>query len=487
MPLNKVDRHIEEARDTLPQIARGPEGIIPPIRSLSLRWGVSPTTANRVMTALADRGYVTKDNRRNRYFLSPHQSEPPAPGKEYVGRIEVLEERLRDILETRASGKVPGIRRIMNILGCSYHTARKVLAGLEQQGWLTRNPKGHYRFPTFPRSATSLPLYVILYKRSHYDHFGSRFLGEMTRVLSNSGWGPLRYAYANEVRRRGLPTASEEASGYICLGLRRFIPRFPKLSSTPVVYVWQTTQSELPGRIIRERKGLHVTIDNRAAAIEIAGYLYATGNRHIGVFTHLPPSESDWVRERLEAFQGIFPRNSGERSMTIFTPEPRNRESLGENLNLWGRNWEVALPESLKKSDVGRYVPGEVTRMSLSNAVGELEDLCRIGRTMRPAFETALKNNRITAWVCINDDVAVCVAQFLRSRRKNGSKKSIISFDNTPRSAVLGISSYDFSPETMARVAVNGIMHPRHTGEKSRGIQSVSGQLIVRESSDVNV
>jgi len=223
---------------------------------------------------------------------------------------------------------------------------------------------------------------------------------------------------------------------------------------------------------------------NKVAGIEIARHLYAQGHRRIAILSHIHSCGNEWVKERVAAIQGIFHNRPGETSSVVFSA-PTNKFESPPSLNSEpGGRWRAALPQRLSEAEVDRYVPFEITKSLASNTMQFLEGLAKAGKMMLPAFRRVLRNEEITAWVCINDDLASCASHFLRTHGTSSSRNiSLISFDNTPSAGMLGISSYDFLPESMARLAVQKIVHPKKHERNHQKTYELEGRLVVRESS----
>lgn len=103
---------------------------------------------------------------------------------------------------------------------------------------------------------------------------------------------------------------------------------------------------------------------------------------------------------------------------------------------------------------------------------------------MLPLFEQALSDERITAWVGCNDEVAMMAWSFLRARGIRVPERiSLIGFGNTLDAIVSGVTSYDFDFEAVAAAVLNFLLRPNLArGMRRLARPSIGGFIIERGS-----
>ena len=99
-----------------------------------------------------------------------------------------------------------------------------------------------------------------------------------------------------------------------------------------------------------------------------------------------------------------------------------------------------------------------------------------------PKLEEVLTNNRITAWICINDSVAISVLRLLIIKGiKVPERIALISFDNSQAAYAFGLSSYDFRWDAVGRATVNSLVN-KNTRQRSLRPVRIKGYIFPRST-----
>jgi DNA-binding LacI/PurR family transcriptional regulator len=226
-----------------------------------------------------------------------------------------------------------------------------------------------------------------------------------------------------------------------------------------------------------ERKNcFFIRTSNREAGREVGRTLIEHGHRHVA-FIPYECRQYEWETDREEGVREVYDAVGGEWHLTGFSQEqtdtqvPTARDLLG-----WaGTKIRVILCSS-----------GILPFEAVHERIGPLEKLDRLPALMnktRPAFDRAYRDRSITAWICANDEVAALAMHYLRGRGPNALNRiSLVGFDNSPISYVMGISSYEFDFRSMARFALQAVAHPEVVRRSEGQVVTLRGHLVVRKS-----
>jgi DNA-binding LacI/PurR family transcriptional regulator len=101
---------------------------------------------------------------------------------------------------------------------------------------------------------------------------------------------------------------------------------------------------------------------------------------------------------------------------------------------------------------------------------------------LRPFFSGILKKKEITAWVCADDKTGLPALSFLSSAgKKVPGEIAVVGFDNWPHDFLQGLSSYDFNMYGMVRQAIRTISDKKEFRSRP-AISTVEGFFVERRS-----
>jgi DNA-binding LacI/PurR family transcriptional regulator len=210
----------------------------------------------------------------------------------------------------------------------------------------------------------------------------------------------------------------------------------------------------------------------------VGRHLAARGHSEIALLSHLSLGEV-WLGERLNALRHIC-RVEGK--VHLFTPalpargvpylplSRRVQRAVGAVLG--NERWHQLLPSlSLHK----HFLP----------TIYQVAMMAQTSEAMAPVFARVLRETNATAWVCVNDEVALAALQFLhRNNVAVPDRVAVVGFDNHPTSRLPGLTTYDFCYSAMGRVAVECLMRPQAIRKSLGAAITVQGRLMLRSSTE---
>jgi DNA-binding LacI/PurR family transcriptional regulator len=228
-------------------------------------------------------------------------------------------------------------------------------------------------------------------------------------------------------------------------------------------------------------KVFRLCLDHHRAGAEMARYLADLGHRHIAFLTHLSSAENPWLPERLRGISTVFPlhRTAHERTMTVYQCREMESDSGLRGLRTALRS---TLSEVLGNPAWAQGLPQVAIQKELLRVVEQTALNAVTANTMREVFASALQETRITAWVCVNDRLAIAAREFLnRSNIAVPDRLSLVGFDNHSLGQVMGLTTYDFRYQTLGAIAVECIARPLAVKSKNNTIV-LEGTLLPRRS-----
>lgn len=486
-----------------------PEGHLPTVRRLAVAYETSAVTIVKVLKALAARGVIRQIPGRSGYFTrdvaSPSDSSTPGDDAPRARADEVAsvlrEEMLSGVYPPNEP--LPQLKSLQARFGCSYATVRSALGRLVADGMVHREGKSYALSRLRDGRAAGSHVYVCGYPQMvehRYEHIYT-LLHAVEKGIQRVNWGELRFFLAGTQQRhvKVLPELPRIAppdhlvAGYILIrylyrgGWKRFLLSKRRI---PLVIVDfdQMMEFEPPRDRLaidyyfaeRHRSCTILVPDNRAAGREVAQHLSCLGHRRIAFFTHEriddpAASAQAWPRLRYEGVAEVYSTGDGEkRKMTVVDG---SRGTGGSTRISFRDRTKAHLPAAL------RGLP-EVLTEEMAFSSMYLSYMADVHRVMRPLFRRALEQRDITAWVCVNDSLAVLAHAFLAEQGvKVPGDISIVSFDNSQPSYRADLTSFDFGYDRIGHLAVSVLAAPRLLPAGQRVPWHVPGQLVVRGSS----
>ncbi len=231
-------------------------------------------------------------------------------------------------------------------------------------------------------------------------------------------------------------------------------------------------------RFARESANFHffpVAISARAGR-DVGQFLLGLGHRHVAFLSHFRFPRAQYALKRLEGLQEVY-RQAGysEGVYEYVNPRPLPRDTFRPTpvMNAYEK-WATSVPSEFRDEyDTFMAQFSEKTWFRARRRVV-------IGRL----FQEALKEDRITAWVCVNDQVGVLALEFLaRYSRRLSRKISVVGFDDVLEATQHRLTSYNFNMEGLMQATLNYLLRPSsfRTAWKCN-VTEVEGFIVARDS-----
>jgi len=458
----------------------GHQGAIPSISHLAAKLGASRTTINKVLKQLVKKGVLEKSDTHNRYFIAGRtplkKNVDYRPNKLRHSSLSALIQE--DISSGNLDAKpvLPSFHDIRKKYNCSFYTAKAALEELRRTGYLTR--AGHkYRVSAPP----SLQSRVYLVGPGHHfisDPFLTRLAGGIEFGLRTIGWNDFELYDPDQYKKSNNNAPPDhKVAGYIYVHntnvAKSFIPYKTKKHIPQVLIDRSNAISETGALCAHFLKLRPAHFD---AGSVVARYLGSFGHRHIAFFSPQKATEP-WVRERLDGIRDVFKLKSNaqkDRSCTFFSVSKQNtidgKEICCKPIQAFLRKPEI-------RELLNRYFPSRFSRMEYVMPSYKMAGLLETAEALHPAFEAALKDKRITAWVGANDMVAILAMHFLQSHGIDiPGDLSLAGFDNDPISMLFRLTTYDFQYERIGYRAAHFLAYPSfqmHTKNKTMDMKGI--------------
>lgn len=479
---------------------------LPGIRVLARRGGVSPVTMWKAVRVLRQAGVLRTVPRAQvrvaRAPLAPASTgasdtpELPPPARP---RWAELRDRIAgDLLALRFPGvePLPSLKELCAHYDTGRLTVGRALRALAADGWLARSGR---RFrPVHARSRRAQASIVFIAEQPGGDvltDLTPRAL-ELWRVLEERCHGRNVRFVVRSVSDYLAPRRRREEPGVLGYVVRhldiapalaeRLLGRLAE-SDLPVGLVDEdghTSQLEWPRRSSRFRT--FAIAHGASAGRQIGQRLLQLGHLRVALFS--PFEQRDWSRRRLSGIAGAFASLGGSAATAAYvvpafpdhasvrkgvTTAP-GYAALARRVEAFSARLDPARLSA--DADPGALIRDPLFRSFTSEVVA--------GR-VRPLFEQAsCARPQPTAWVGVNDTVALAAARFLRlAGRRVPREVAVVGFDNTLEALREGVASYDFNLAALASALLDHVLGWRTRPGRDRGpVVEIPGLLVERES-----
>ncbi len=463
-----------------------PQGKLPSLRSLEGRYGVSRQTIHRAMQALvASKTLEQRPPSRGYFVKGATQRAGPNAGVSASERIS--RDLKRRVLqgEFQLAGALPTCKVLQNSYRVSYATIRKALLALVAEGILQRTGSRFRIAEPIDKQRNARGIYLAGARQTlgmRITKWSLDVIAGIERHTRDLGWEAPRYllidtATSDEFSSKA-PSA-EDVAGFIVmhpwgiLGRLRMIAapqRFPYVVIDP----GESYSPELRRQFSREEAGYWLCADNQAAGRAIGAHFAAQGHRRIAFLSHLRRDTYRWIAYRLQGLSHFY--READTSLTVLAP-PQNASLSAPTREL------IDGIERLNKQYVRRSdLPSAAVRMAAAE-LSYLQSLLSAQAGAEPLFAEALAQKDITAWVCVNDDLALIAREFLlRAGANPGGDIALAGFDNSMHARASDLTSYDFNLQQMGYAAVRCLVRPDLYARAANHANTIEGELMMRGS-----
>lgn len=454
---------------------RKPHARLPSIRALARHFGVSVNTVQRALRTLSARGEAYGQPGKGYFWGNgpapvPVPPEPKAAGPERIAGV--LKGELRSGALDPFS-PLPARKALADRYRVSTRTLRKALMALEADRVLERHGRT-YRFrPGLPAGRGSVVVAVtrcdasgrlLLESERELDFLKAayreaRALGLDLKVIGFGPGGRLldRQGKPAPAVPRGRASLGFLVSTWLVPDVRGILALLGP-SRLPISIWWEHSRELLAKtRIPRNAVFFNLSFGERPGAL-VAETLLALG--HTQVLFLSPFHASAWSRQRLEGLRNRIHKAPGGRVVAVTDETHASPWSFQEEA------WK-----ELRAGQAGLAADDpKVMRRKTRNLSRRVEGML-----------AAAAPRGVTAWVCVNDEVAEIASARLRARsdaaRDRGPEPYLISFDNSAASYRLGIDSFAFDAGAMVREMLFHLTRPSAGVFPDRGAIDLEGRV----------
>lgn len=470
----------EELTNRLQGILGSTGSRVASIRVLARVLRTSPTKVHLALRRLVSMNVVSEvGDRRKRYYVGhapgDRTNEIPLGNEPIIDLIR--REVLRGSLPRDSRGEYPTIKETAGRFGCGTRKVSHAMRRLAEEGLIHRRGKKYVA--SIGENAANITSSVHIVGPSRllhaFTHGPYSAVSEIERGVLRRGWRPVQFVLTSNPEQDEFPSEPAVSSFvYIVSGSpRRWINRLNQLPRVPLVVIDGTGEF----RMRPERNNcILIRASNREAGRAVGMSLIQHGHGHIA-FIPAGARKYEWETDREEAIREVCRGAGMQYHLTTFSLEPAEKHvpTVRELLGWSGTRVRVILSNS-------GILPFEAVHERL-RPLEKLDQLPLLMEMCRPAFDRAFRDRSITAWVCANDEVAILAMHYLRGKGSAALERiSLVGFDNSPISYVMGIASYEFDFQSMARVALETIAHPEAVRRSEGQVIVQRGHVVLRGS-----
>jgi DNA-binding LacI/PurR family transcriptional regulator/DNA-binding transcriptional regulator YhcF (GntR family) len=453
---------------------------LPSIRTLAAEHRVAYETMWKAVDQCRRQGLVTV-SQGGALHIAEHAAPPPVNHQpaaivdsSFGPKWQQVRERLlRELAEGRFAHerKLPSLKLLGVRFGASYPVIRKALASLCQEQ--TIEPcKGGYA-PCRPPTQSAGGVVVLYTGAVQPNRQMSRFFSRNWDVLRSLEQACISAGLRLETvplldgrpaQEQGLaPTPERDVRGYVFWVQNVGSSRAPDLAE-------ELAARGKPLAVLDEAA---VAVYRCARTPQSLVRLYSLGvgslcgaaiGRHLAGLGHLRVAYFSTLAAREDRGEGLrrgLTESGGLGNVTVFHALPR--EWQGRHHDEFALTAHQAAPAESR--EVWRQVLAEV-QPSINTALFGIAH----SEALAPAFEQALADPAITAWVGCNDPTALACLRFLAERGVAVPRRiSVAGFDDSLEAVANGLTSYNFNVTGLAHAMVTHLLRPAMKRERRGG------------------
>jgi DNA-binding LacI/PurR family transcriptional regulator/DNA-binding transcriptional regulator YhcF (GntR family) len=424
-------------------------------------------------------------------WVSPPAAAPGSHGVAARVREEILAESVAG-----AGGLTP--KELTRKFGVCYRTARRALQELVDEGIVRRVGRSyHLTVPRFGAAHAEIVLVGPANRFGRLEEFTGRarpVLGLLERacVVRSMRLSVVGFDYragrfvSSRARRSDWSHALRNAAGCAVLPHALPVERLQELADAcgqrhvPLAIVddaggFDVSLAHIPGG---RHRVFRLVLDVRAG-MQVGAYLKHRGHRAAAFLS--PFHGTGWSQGRHDGLLSAM----GDDNVTLL--------AIGaiEDLSTRYVTHDEALRALRALTPIRPYLgAGHQLTEECTNEVRSVLFMAahnEILRTrMRPLFEQALAERRVTVWVAANDEVALAAMDFLHERGLDvPSRVSLIGFDNSAEALARRLSSYSFNEARAVDTVMRYLLAEAHAEVRERhspAETAIDGVVVDRDS-----
>jgi DNA-binding LacI/PurR family transcriptional regulator len=402
---------------------------------------------------------------------------------------QLKSEILSGVFHTNKS--LPPSKQLQQQFGISFHTLRKALQRLEDEGYLAhRGTTYSIVTPSRPRSGNTIMVIVSELRVPQVKEY----IRAMEKECTSRGIAIellyIPYRVDSSILKR-LNRSVDTVLGYAVWGSR--LGELEELihnlvaTNKPVSILDISSDSWLVPIARQTNRRLRVIrLATRRCGEAVVRYLLKLGHRQIAYIS--PFHSEEWSVQRYENIKRELLSTDASCRLSPFTVEGfttyfsvigkfwryRNAVLDGEVPQVSDRDRAlvpqfdrvVALIRFLKKEGAD---PQHIEELQF-NFFQLLYDRF-IKQQLEPVLSDALKERSITAWIGANDTIALQALNYLQERGiEIPERLSVVGFDNVPDAGRVHLTSFDFNIEGAVTHSVNHILYSNWVDDVHRNV-----------------
>ncbi len=484
--MKKAESLADKIADKIREGEYSKTNMLPTVRHLAEQWETSLVTMSEVLKILRAKDLIAIPPGKKGYILvngvKPVRVAPVIP-KHRLRHLQIAEDIKQEILKSEITTTValPSLKDYQNRFSCTFSTVKEAFVHLEQQGMVQRLGRGYV--PKVPEKVQSRQSTIyIAGNPESFQHFHQHVYSLIYAIEYNIrklNWKQLEMFVSKTPQRDPMVPPDERVAAYFHVAGYHSQHWFEFFDTKPNVPLIIFDATEQIYRNHTSHKFVRVlTADNFTAGQEVAKHTLSLGHNHAAFLSHLP-IENGWKKKRMDGIKSIYESQDSQADLSLqveilelkdnaVRPHPSNQVEKINEVSKFLSDSKAILPQMVRNE---------------THQIYKILESWGLAQEMKPIFDRLFEHIEITVWICINDDLAAIAASYIENRKfERRPKISLVGFDNSRFSYILGLTSYDFGFREMGHLSIQCLLRPSELKATRQGVIYVPGQILPRSS-----
>lgn len=521
--MNLIEKSLHYLETSLRDGHWRPGDKLPNYMELGKAIGTSNVTVSKAVKILCDRGVLISKLRIGVWVARTQEDITEGP-TEYCARSsnsqkwEKLKSRiLFDLIDGKLDpfGSLPSLKELQNHYGVSFGTIKKALESLDKDGIVTRFKKT-FKANLFVHKGSSNKLLILVQiNPDRYDlskitldtkgfiiqRKWRMFFNELERVCKkkNLGFELWGYLFRNNSITFVSPTYVEHSSienlkdfyGYCILKSYSYVDEMHRLfmmmgaTGKPLAIVDESGNGDciVPAKMKKRHVALFTINESDHAAREIGQYLLELGHQNIAFIS--PFHKELWSINRYLGICKAFDTFSRTHRVHLYADSQYSPMELqtgdrkfDENFNRFPPLVDIMKTYTHLSEEEIEYFSKRVSE----DFMNEFSRL-RIERFLQPIFQKTLANSTVTAWVCVDDRIALFALAYLKKRGISVPQQiSVVGFEDINDAFLSGLSTYNYDIPSLTHNVLAFLSDTMIFFGKNLPVEETNGYVVARQS-----
>ncbi len=493
--------YVRELADRL-----GPGSRLPPIAQMATQADVAPLTMWRAVQALAAKDVVNVRGPRIGTWVGTGDGErrgtsnsTPAPVPRWVAVRRLLQDDLIHELFPPAR-PLPSRKQLCHRDGTCGRVLRRALESLADDNYLVRSRRSYVpAAPGAPAGPSSIavivspsvpglindvtPLWQQFWRTLETQCLRRNLRPFACDADSAQAMGSQSVLGCESLpafaRRNSLLGCIVPSLGYHRTGLDPLL-RYLQRLDCPIAVIDSVADDVVPRWALHDSRYCCLRVSaTQACGRDMGNYIIGLGHRRIALLN--PFETAHWVRQRDRGLESaIVDAGLGDGLVRCGLDRPMAIR-LSWHASLASKSFRTFLAQvdaferALHDDSGGVFSPPVRKRIepSLRQYIHSLRAL--------PLFDRALADPSVTAWIGINDAVALAALEYVSNKRIAVPRRiSVVGFDDTYEALTTGLTSYNFDVPRLIHTVLEFVL--RRTRPSQDGVYEVPGQVVERRT-----